>query len=123
MTVASSEPSFCGNRPPVVDAARLAHMATIEENWDSYGAHPPTEIALAALRDRLCLYPNAEGGWGIDFEDANGQTVSFDIDAEGLLSEVGVLSAPNIDFSWERSLRPTSGTSSDPPIDASLGQL
>ena len=57
---------------------QLQRLATVERNWDSYGADAPNEAALVSARDILKILefaafpptrivPSAEGGAGICF--------------------------------------------------------
>jgi hypothetical protein len=41
--------------------ARLAELAQLKPNWDSYGGKPPTKEALA-VAERLTFTPTSDGG-------------------------------------------------------------
>lgn len=66
--------------------ARLAHLASLEENWDSYGALPPTAEALRAA-ENLTFSGTSHGG--VDIEIVIGNTyLSVVIGPDGLVEEV-----------------------------------
>lgn len=60
---------------------RLNELARLGPDWDSYGAPPPTEAALAAA-DRLMFVPTGEGGMQIELHKGG-------IDIDVTVSDVG----------------------------------
>lgn len=64
----------------------LAHLAALGENWDSYGALPPTAEALRAV-DNLSFSGTSDGG--VDIELIIGNTyLSVVIGPDGSVEEV-----------------------------------
>ncbi len=64
---------------------RLAHLALLEENWDSYGGHPPTADAVASVReimDAIYLIPMGTGGIQIELHAA-GHDFEVEVGADG----------------------------------------
>lgn len=81
---------------------RLRHLASLQTNWDSYGASPVGRVALGKTR-KLLLYlyslnlpslpaafiaPDPEGGIGIEWDFGLGREVLLTISAEGQLTYV-----------------------------------
>lgn len=66
-----------------VTDARIDSLAALEQNWNSYGAPPPTLEALRVLR---CLHvmPTNDGGVQIEWH-CNGQDVEIEVGPNGLL--------------------------------------
>ena len=68
---------------------RLAELATIQPNWDSYGGYPITEAAIQAarsiLKDKptLYIYPTARGGIQLEWDD----NTEVRIDPDGSIEE------------------------------------
>lgn len=64
---------------------RLAEFATMKPNWDSYGADPPTEAAMATVSG-MTITPTNEGGIEVSFLH---EAASVEIAANGQIKAVG----------------------------------
>jgi len=70
---------------------RLAQLAGLPENWDSYGGTPPSAEALRVARS-LSWSPSSRGGLQAALF-AGGLEIEIDIDPDGQVS-VSVCPAP-----------------------------
>lgn len=58
---------------PSINPEKRDDLAALEENWDGYGAAPPTPEALAVL-DLLTIVPLNTGGLQIEWHPLSGDT-------------------------------------------------
>lgn len=66
---------------------RVAHIAALEKDWDSYGADPIDERALRVV-DQISISPTS-GGWvEVELTGTN-LRVTVWVDRQGRISEVG----------------------------------
>jgi hypothetical protein len=70
------EPSNVG-----IKAHRIAHLAALTDDWDTYGGKPPTTEALTAARF-LCTVPTPAGGLQFEWH-ANGWDVEIEVSPDG----------------------------------------
>lgn len=64
-----------------INPAKVADLAGLGHNWDSYGAAPPTNEALAILRN-TAVVPTKDGG--VQFEwHVNGWEVELEFGFDG----------------------------------------
>lgn len=67
---------------------RLDQMAELETNWDSYGAHAPSSLAIEAARRvirSMGVMPTINGGVSVYMA---AEALTFELDAQGVLVAV-----------------------------------
>ncbi len=67
---------------------QVAHLATLQQDWDSYGAGPPSPLALA-VADAFWVVPTADGGVEIELH-AGGMDIEISISPAGRVRDVNV---------------------------------
>ncbi len=60
---------------------RVAHLATLRDDWDSYGAKPLSPAALA-VADLFAIIPGADGGVQLELH-AGGMEIEISVSPAG----------------------------------------
>ncbi len=70
---------------------QVAHLATLQQGWDSYGAGPLSPAALA-VADAFWVVPTADGGVQLEMH-AGGMEIEISVNPAGQVYDVSVAPA------------------------------